>query len=83
MLYIEKAETTPDKNSGTRIKPLPLANGHGRYITVALELEQKLVSVGEWSLHKTVIFLTASLLPVKRLRNGRFDSETAVRPFQF
>ena len=31
---LEKAEITPRKNSVTRIKPLPLTNDHGRYITV-------------------------------------------------
>jgi hypothetical protein len=36
-----------------RIKPLPLANGHGRYITVTPE--RTLVSVEEWPLHITVI----------------------------
>jgi hypothetical protein len=37
-----------------RIKPLPLTNGHGRYITVTPEWA--LVSVGEWPLqHITVI----------------------------
>ena len=36
--------------SYTRIKPLPLANGHGRYIAVAVtktKTERKLVPVGE------------------------------------
>jgi hypothetical protein len=36
-----------------------------------------ILSVGEWPLHK---FVTVSLL--KRLRNGRFAPETAVRRFQ-
>jgi hypothetical protein len=48
-------EIIPGKHSDTRIKPLPLTNGHGRYITVTPE--RKLVSVGEWPLHITVINL--------------------------
>jgi hypothetical protein len=42
-------EITPGKHSGTIIKPLPLANGHGRYMTATPE--RALVSVGEWPLH--------------------------------
>jgi hypothetical protein len=38
-------EITPSKLSDTRIKPLALANGHGRYITVTPE--RTLASVGE------------------------------------
>jgi hypothetical protein len=34
----------PGKNVDTRIKPLPLTNGHGRYITVTPE--RTLASVG-------------------------------------
>ena len=48
-------EIIPGKHSDTRIKPLPLTNGHGRYITVTPE--RTLVSVGEWPLHITVINL--------------------------
>ena len=51
----ERAEVKPGKNSDTRIKPLALANGHGRYITVTPE--RALVSVGEWPLHIAVINL--------------------------
>jgi hypothetical protein len=42
---------------GVQIKllPLPLTNGHGRYITVTPE--RTLVSVGEWPLHIAVINL--------------------------
>jgi hypothetical protein len=56
-----------------RIKPLPLTNGHGRYIT----------GNGRWGmavLYGRYKFVTVSL--PKRLRNGRFTSETAVRRFQ-
>jgi hypothetical protein len=42
---LEEAEIIPGKHSDTRIKPLPLTNGHGRYITVTPE--QALASVGE------------------------------------
>jgi hypothetical protein len=41
----------PGKHSDTRIKPLPLANGHGRYITA--KPERAFFSVGEWPLHVT------------------------------
>jgi hypothetical protein len=56
---------------------LNLTNGHGRYITVTPE--RALLSDGEWPLlyiyYKRYKFVTASL--PKRLRNGRFASETA------
>jgi hypothetical protein len=42
----------PVKDSHTRIKPLALTNGHGRYITVTPE--RTLFSVGEWPLHIAV-----------------------------
>ena len=48
-------EIIPVKDSHTRIKPLALASGHGRYITVTPE--RTLVSVGEWPLHIAVINL--------------------------
>jgi hypothetical protein len=41
-------EIIPGKNSYTRIKPLPLTNGHGRYTTVTPE--RTLAFVGEWPL---------------------------------
>jgi hypothetical protein len=43
---------TPVKDPHTRIKPLALASGHGRYIIVTPE--RALVSFGEWPLHATV-----------------------------
>jgi hypothetical protein len=49
------AEIIPGKHSDTRIKPLPLTNGHDRYITVTPERTP--ASVGEWPLHMTVINL--------------------------
>jgi hypothetical protein len=57
----------PVKDPHTRIQPLALASGHGRYITVTF-----------WPLHiyyNRYKFVTASL--PKRFRNGRFNSETA------
>jgi hypothetical protein len=36
-LTIEEAEIIPGKHSDTRIKPLPLTDGHGRYMTVTPE----------------------------------------------
>ena len=50
-----RTEIMPVKDSHTRIKPLALASGHGRYITVTPE--RTLVSVGEWPLHIAVINL--------------------------
>jgi hypothetical protein len=44
-LHICRTETKPGKHPDTRIKPLPLANGHGRCMAVAPE--QTLVSSGE------------------------------------
>ena len=46
-------EIISGKRSDTRIKPLPLANGHGRYITVTPE--RKLMSVVEWPLHNIAV----------------------------
>jgi hypothetical protein len=76
-----RTEIIPVKDSDTRIKPLALASGHGRYITVTPE--RALVSVGEWPLHTAVINL-----PPRHFRNGFvtvtavFTSEAAVRWFQ-
>jgi hypothetical protein len=51
----KEAEIIPGKNSDTRIKPLALANGHGRYMAVTPE--RALVSVGGWPLNIAVINL--------------------------
>jgi hypothetical protein len=53
--YIYRTEVIPGKISGTRIKPFPLANGHGRYMTVTPE--RTLASVGELLLHFAFINL--------------------------
>ena len=50
-------EIIPGISSDIRIKPLPLANGHGRYITVTPER----TFFGEWPLHIAVKFITVSL----------------------
>jgi hypothetical protein len=50
-----RTEIIPVKDSHTRIKPLALASGHGRYIAVTPE--RALVSVGGWPLHIAVINL--------------------------
>jgi hypothetical protein len=47
--YFRRSWGIQGKHSDTRIKPLPLTNGHGRYITVTPE--RTLFSVGEWPLH--------------------------------
>ena len=46
---LEEAEIIPGKDSDTRIKPLALTNGHGRYMTVTPE--RTLASVGECPLN--------------------------------
>jgi hypothetical protein len=52
-------EIMPVKDSHTRLKPLTLAGGHGRFMlharTVIVTSERKLTSVGEWPLHIAVI----------------------------
>jgi hypothetical protein len=50
-----RTEIIPVKETHTRIKPLALASGHGRFITVAVTPERTLVSVGEWPLHIAVM----------------------------
>ena len=52
---LKEAEIIPGKHSDTRIKPLPLTNGHGRYIIVTPWRVP--VSIGEWPLHITAINL--------------------------
>jgi hypothetical protein len=53
LITLGEAEIIPGKPSDPRIKPLPLTNGHGRYINVTPE--RTILSVGEWPLHITVI----------------------------
>jgi hypothetical protein len=53
------------------IKPLPLTNGHGRYMTVTPE--RTLMSVGELPLQVAVKIYNPTFSIPKRLRNGRFN----------
>ena len=76
-LEVEEAEIIPGKHSDTRIKPLPLTNGHGRYITVTSE--RTLLSFVHWEIsveYIAVKFLAVS--PPKPPCNGRFASATAI-----
>jgi hypothetical protein len=75
----EEAKILPAKDSHTRIKPLALASGHGRYITASPE---RTLTFVRWGMAVTCSrnkFVAVSL--PKWLRNGRFTSETAVRWF--
>jgi hypothetical protein len=54
-------EIIPGKHPDTRIKPLPLANGHGRYITVTPERALVFVGNGRY---------------IQPLNCNRFTSET-------
>jgi hypothetical protein len=74
-----RSEIIPVKDPHTRIKPLTLASGHGRYITVT----PKTVTCVRWGMafaYSRYKFVTASI--PKRFRNGRFTSKNAVRRFQ-
>ena len=64
----------PVKDSHTRIKPLALTNGHGRYIAVTPE--RTLLSVGEWPLHITIIIFNRFASETATYDNSRFTSET-------
>jgi hypothetical protein len=50
---LRRRMTTPVKDYHTRIKPLALASGHGRCMTIAPERTP--VSAGEWPLHLTAL----------------------------
>ena len=79
---IYRTEIKPGKHPDTRTKPLALvlANGHGRYISVTPE--RKHASVGEFPLHIYSRYEFIIALILKRLRDGRFASETDMRRFQ-
>jgi hypothetical protein len=64
---LEEAEIIPGKHSDTRIKPLTLTNGHGRYMTVTPE---RTLTYVRWG------------MPVKYIavKFGGFRSETAIDP---
>jgi hypothetical protein len=51
----------PVKDSHSRINPLALGSGHGRYTTVTPE--RTLVSVGKWPLHISDLDLVSTPLP--------------------
>jgi hypothetical protein len=70
---LEEAEIIPGKHPGTRIKPLALINGHGRYMTVTPETDT-CVRWGMPGEYTAVNFLSVSLL--KPPFSG-FRSETA------
>jgi hypothetical protein len=70
---VHGTEVIPGKHSDARIKPLPLTNGHGRYMAVIPE--RTLVSVGEWPLHMAVINLWPS-----HFRNGYVTAVLLVKP---
>jgi hypothetical protein len=75
---LEEAGVIPGKNSDTRIKPLPLASGHGRCITIII-LET--VGNGRYFIYTHNRYKCVTVSLPTRLRNGRFNSETAVRQF--
>jgi hypothetical protein len=60
-------------NSFLRIKPLALASGHGRYITITPE--RTFLSGGEWPLHIAVI----NLCPF-HFRNGFETAVSLLKP---
>ena len=70
---LEEAEIIPGEDSDTRIKPLALTNGYGRYITVTPE--RTLASVGECPL---------DIQPLKfcpfYFRNGRVTAVLLLKP---
>ena len=65
---LKGAEIIPGKHSDTRIKPLPLTNGHGRYITATPE--RTLVPAGGWPLHITVMNLYVTFSLPERFRSS-------------
>ena len=70
---LEEAEIIPGKHSDTRIKPLTLTNGHGRYMTVTPE--RALASVGGFPLDiQPFIFWSF------HFRNGRVTAVLEVKP---
>jgi hypothetical protein len=70
---LEEAEVIPGKHSDTRIKPLALTNGHGRYMAVTPE--RALASVGGCPLN---------IWPLKfwpfHFRNGRVTAVLLLQP---
>jgi hypothetical protein len=58
----------PVKDPHTRIKPLALASGHSRYITVAPE--RTLVSVGKWPYSRYKFLTVSEVKPPPGSRSG-------------
>jgi hypothetical protein len=70
---LEEADIIPGKHSDTRIKPLPLTNGHGRYM--ADDRYTRTDTCFRWEIsvkYIAVKFFSVSL--PKRPCNGRFTS---------
>ena len=67
--YIYRTEIKPGKHPDTRIKSLPLTNGHGRYPHITVTPKRVLFSAVEWPLHtyNRYKFIAVSLLksPIK------------------
>ena len=81
---LEETEIKPGKYFDTRIKPLPLASSHCRYITAthysytrAGTCFRFLMAVTNYNRYK---FVTVSIL--KRCHNDLFNSESALRRLQ-
>jgi hypothetical protein len=75
----------PGKHSDTdtRIKPLHLTNDHGCYITaVRYTQTETFVRWGLAVTYNRIRYQFVTVLLLKRLRDGRFTSETTVRRFQ-
>jgi hypothetical protein len=78
---LEEAEVIPGKHSDTRIRPLALTNGHGRYMLHYRYTRTE--TCVRWRM--PVKYIAVKVFAVSLLKppcNGRFTSETAVRWFQ-
>ena len=78
---LEEAKIIPGKDSDTRIKPLALTNGHGRYMLHDRYTRTDTCIRWEMSVKYIAVKFLAVSLP-KRPCNGRFTSETTARRFQ-
>jgi hypothetical protein len=65
---LEEAEIIPGKGPDTRIKPLALTNGHGRYITVTPERTP--TPFGRWGMGMSVKYIAVKFYPF-HFQNGR------------
>jgi hypothetical protein len=73
---LEGAEIIPGKDSDTRIKPLALTNGHGRYMLHGRYTRTDTCVRWEMPVTYIAVKLLSVSLP-KRPCNGRFRTETA------